>query len=161
VDAAVKVPKVNASFDEDALIQYQTWISRSPSRSRTARHASGARCANQVAARNQRNGQGPRLSRAAQANEAGGVPRRHVHCLNLGGHGIDSFSAIINPPQGFILAIGAITKRAVADDCDNISVGQRMSITMSCDHRVIDGALGAEYLKEIRRLLENPTLLLI
>ena len=80
---------------------------------------------------------------------------------NLGSYGIDSFSAIINPPQGFILAIGGISKRAVVDDCDQISVGQRMSITMSCDHRVIDGALGAEYLKELRRLLENPTLLLI
>ncbi|MDQ6655071.1 MAG: 2-oxo acid dehydrogenase subunit E2, partial [Verrucomicrobiota bacterium] len=80
---------------------------------------------------------------------------------NLGGHGIDSFSAIINPPQSFILAVGAVTNRAVIDDCDQIKGGHRMSITMSCDHRVIDGALGAAYLKELRRLLENPTLLLI
>ncbi len=80
---------------------------------------------------------------------------------NLGMYGVDAFSAVINPPQGFILAVGAIRKRAVIDDCDNIGVGQRMSITMSCDHRVIDGALGADYLKELRRLLENPTLLLI
>jgi pyruvate dehydrogenase E2 component (dihydrolipoamide acetyltransferase) len=80
---------------------------------------------------------------------------------NLGGYGVDSFSAIINPPQGFILAVGAVSKRTVVDDCDNVTVGHRMSITMSCDHRVIDGALGAEYLKELRRLLENPTLLLI
>ena len=72
-----------------------------------------------------------------------------------------SFSAIINPPQGFILAVGAVGKHAVVDYCDNIGVGYRMPITMSCDHRVIDGALGAEYLKELRRLLENPTLLLI
>jgi pyruvate dehydrogenase E2 component (dihydrolipoamide acetyltransferase) len=47
------------------------------------------------------------------------------------------------------------------DDCDQIVVGQCMSITMSCDHRVIDGALGAEYLKELRHLLENPALLLV
>ena len=80
---------------------------------------------------------------------------------NLGNYGIDSFSAIINPPQGFILSIGAIRKKAVPDDCDQIIVGQRMSIGMSCDHRVIDGALGAEYLKELRQLLENPALLLI
>jgi pyruvate dehydrogenase E2 component (dihydrolipoamide acetyltransferase) len=80
---------------------------------------------------------------------------------NLGGMGIDSFSAIINPPQGFILAIGALKKIAIVDDCDQLKVGHQMSITMSCDHRVIDGALGAEYLKELRRLLENPTLLLI
>ena len=80
---------------------------------------------------------------------------------NLGGMGIDSFSAVINPPQGFILAIGRITKIPVVDDCDQIMVGHRMSITMSCDHRVIDGALGAEYLKELRHLLENPALLMV
>jgi pyruvate dehydrogenase E2 component (dihydrolipoamide acetyltransferase) len=80
---------------------------------------------------------------------------------NLGSYGIDNFSAIINPPQGFILSIGAIVKKAVIDDCDQIVAGQRMSIGMSCDHRVIDGALGAEYLKELRQLLENPALLLI
>jgi len=75
--------------------------------------------------------------------------------------GIDNFSAVINPPQGFILAVGKITKMPVIDDCDQIVVGQRMSLTMSCDHRVIDGALGAEYLKELRHLLENPALLLV
>ena len=80
---------------------------------------------------------------------------------NLGGMGIDSFSAVINPPQGFILAVGSITKVPVVDDCDQIIVGHRMSLTMSCDHRVIDGALGAEYLKELRHLLENPALLLV
>src|SRR5438094_968337 len=80
---------------------------------------------------------------------------------NLGGMGIDSFSAVINPPQGFILAVGKITRVPVIDDCDQIVVGHRMSLTMSCDHRVIDGALGAEYLKELRHLLENPALLLV
>ena len=75
--------------------------------------------------------------------------------------GIDSFSAIINTTQGFILAIGAISKTAVVDDSDQIVVGHRMSICMSCDHRVIDGALGAVYLKELRHLLENPALLLV
>src|SRR5207249_12150749 len=80
---------------------------------------------------------------------------------NLGGMEIDSFSAVINPPQGFILAVGKITKVPVIDDCDQIVVGHRMSLTMSCDHRVIDGALGAEYLKELRHFLENPALLLV
>ena len=72
--------------------------------------------------------------------------------------GIDSFSAVINPPQGFILAVGKVTKIPLVDDCDQMVVGYRMSITMSCDHRVIDGALGAEFLKELRHLLENPAL---
>ena len=80
---------------------------------------------------------------------------------NLGGMGIDSFSAIINPPQGFILAVGKINKMPVIDNCDQVIIGHRMSIWMSCDHRVIDGALGAEYLKELRHLLENPALLMV
>src|SRR6267154_6495621 len=80
---------------------------------------------------------------------------------NLGGMGIDSFSAIINPPQGFILAVGKINKMPVIDNCDQVIIGHRMSIWMSCDHRVIDGALGAVYLKELRHLLENPALLLV
>ena len=80
---------------------------------------------------------------------------------NLGMYSVDAFSAIINPPQGFILAVGKIDKAPVVDDCDQIVVGHRMSIWMSCDHRVIDGALGAQYLREVRRLLENPALLLV
>jgi pyruvate dehydrogenase E2 component (dihydrolipoamide acetyltransferase) len=80
---------------------------------------------------------------------------------NLGGMGIDSFSAIINPPQGFILAVGKIEKIPVVDDCDKVVIGHRMKITMSCDHRVIDGALGAEYLKELKHFVENPALLLV
>jgi pyruvate dehydrogenase E2 component (dihydrolipoamide acetyltransferase) len=80
---------------------------------------------------------------------------------NLGSYGIDHFSAIINPPQGFILSIGGIVKKPVIDSSDQIVVGQRMTIGMSCDHRVIDGALGAEYLKALRQLLENPALLLV
>src|SRR5207248_9864527 len=59
---------------------------------------------------------------------------------NLGSMGIDSFSAVINPPQCFILAVGQITKVPVIDDCVEIGFGHRMSLSMSCDHRVIDGA---------------------
>ena len=80
---------------------------------------------------------------------------------NLGMLGIDSFSAIINPPQAAILAIGNIVKKAVVDGNDNIVVGHRQSITLSCDHRVVDGAVGAAYLKELRELLEKPALLLL
>jgi pyruvate dehydrogenase E2 component (dihydrolipoamide acetyltransferase) len=80
---------------------------------------------------------------------------------NLGMLGIDSFSAIINPPQAAILAIGNIVKKAVVDSNENIVVGHRQSITLSCDHRVVDGAVGAAYLKELRELLEKPALLLL
>ena len=80
---------------------------------------------------------------------------------NLGMLGIDSFSAIINPPQAAILAVGNIVKKAVVDENDNIVVGHRQSITLSCDHRVVDGAVGAAYLKELRELIEKPALLLL
>jgi pyruvate dehydrogenase E2 component (dihydrolipoamide acetyltransferase) len=80
---------------------------------------------------------------------------------NLGMLGIDSFSAIINPPQAAILAVGNIVKKPVVDASDKIVIGHRQSITLSCDHRVVDGAVGAAYLKELRELLEKPALLLL
>jgi pyruvate dehydrogenase E2 component (dihydrolipoamide acetyltransferase) len=80
---------------------------------------------------------------------------------NLGMLGIDSFSAIINPPQAAILAIGNIVKKPVVGANDEIVVGHRQSITLSCDHRVVDGAVGAAYLKELRELIEKPALLLL
>jgi pyruvate dehydrogenase E2 component (dihydrolipoamide acetyltransferase) len=80
---------------------------------------------------------------------------------NLGMLGIDSFSAIINPPQAAILAVGNIVKKPVVGANDIIVVGYRQSITLSCDHRVVDGAVGAAYLKELRELIEKPALLLL
>jgi pyruvate dehydrogenase E2 component (dihydrolipoamide acetyltransferase) len=75
--------------------------------------------------------------------------------------GIDSFYAIINPPQASILAVGNIVKKPVVDANDAIVIGHRQIITLSCDHRVVDGAVGAAYLKELRELIEKPALLLL
>jgi pyruvate dehydrogenase E2 component (dihydrolipoamide acetyltransferase) len=162
VQAAVKVPRVNASFDGDAIVQYAdvdlgiavaiedgllTPVIRA-AQNKSLREISEA--VKDLAGR-------ARNKRMKPEEFQGGT----FTVSNLGGMGIDSFSAVINPPQGFILAIGKVTKVPVIDDCDQMVVGQRMSITMSCDHRVIDGALGAEYLKELRHLLENPALLLV
>ncbi len=79
---------------------------------------------------------------------------------NLGMMGVDRFSAIINPPNAAILAVGATVEKPVVKD-GRVEVGQRMSLTLSCDHRVVDGALGAQFLGALRRLLEAPALLLI
>ena len=79
---------------------------------------------------------------------------------NLGAYGIDSFYAIINPPQAAILAVGAIVKKPVVNAQDQIVAGQRMTISLSGDHRVVDGAAGAEFLATIRKSLELPTSLL-
>jgi pyruvate dehydrogenase E2 component (dihydrolipoamide acetyltransferase) len=162
VQAAVKVPRANTSFDGDAIVQYAdvdlgiavaieegllTPVIRA-AQNKSLREISEA--AKDLAHR-------ARNKRMKPEEFQGGT----FTVSNLGGMGIDSFSAVINPPQGFILAVGKITKVPIIDDCDQIVVGHRMSLTMSCDHRVIDGALGAEYLKELRHLLENPALLMV
>ncbi len=162
VQAAVKVPRVNASFERDVIVQYAdvdlgiavaiedgllTPVIRA-AQDKSLREIS--ELAKDLAHR-------ARNKRMKPEEFQGGT----FTVSNLGGMGIDSFSAVINPPQGFILAVGKITKVPVIDDRDQIVVGHRMSLTMSCDHRVIDGALGAEYLKELRHLLENPALLLV
>jgi pyruvate dehydrogenase E2 component (dihydrolipoamide acetyltransferase) len=79
---------------------------------------------------------------------------------NLGMMGVERFTAIINPPNSAILAVGSVVKKPVVKD-DRVVVGQRMSLTLSCDHRVVDGALGATYLGALKQLLEAPSLLLI
>jgi len=79
---------------------------------------------------------------------------------NLGMYGIKQFNAIINPPQSCILAIGAARKETGVK-CDKVVVVNLMNITISCDHRVIDGAVGATFLNTVKELLENPSRLLI
>jgi pyruvate dehydrogenase E2 component (dihydrolipoamide acetyltransferase) len=79
---------------------------------------------------------------------------------NLGMYDVTEFTAIINPPDSAILAVGAVRKVPVVDG-DGIRPGHRMRVTMSSDHRVIDGALAAQFLAEVRRLLEAPVGLLL
>ncbi|QOL79797.1 pyruvate dehydrogenase complex dihydrolipoamide acetyltransferase [Pseudooceanicola spongiae] len=79
---------------------------------------------------------------------------------NLGMFGIDNFDAVINPPQGAILAVGSGVKKPVVNADGEIEVATVMSVTLSVDHRVIDGALGAELLKAIVENLENPMVML-
>ncbi len=79
---------------------------------------------------------------------------------NLGMLGIQQFDAIINPPQGAILALGAAEKRAVVEN-DEIVVREMVTATLSCDHRVIDGALGAQFLSAFKQFVENPALILV
>jgi pyruvate dehydrogenase E2 component (dihydrolipoamide acetyltransferase) len=79
---------------------------------------------------------------------------------NLGMFGIDQFTAIINPPEAGILAIGGVEEKPVVID-GQLEVRQRMRVTMSCDHRVIDGATGAKFLQTLKRYVENPLTLVI
>lgn len=79
---------------------------------------------------------------------------------NLGAYGISHFDAIINPPQAAILSVGTILKQPVVNDQGQIVPGQRMNIGLSGDHRVVDGAVGAQFLSELKRFLETPVLLI-
>ncbi|MBA2321630.1 MAG: 2-oxo acid dehydrogenase subunit E2, partial [Deltaproteobacteria bacterium] len=79
---------------------------------------------------------------------------------NLGMMDIEHFTAIINPPEAAILAVGAMAMVPVAQPDGSFRAGARMTVTMTCDHRVIDGAMGAAFLQTLRKLVESPVLLL-
>ncbi|KAL5014008.1 hypothetical protein ScPMuIL_008278 [Solemya velum] len=82
---------------------------------------------------------------------------------NLGMFGIKSFSAVINPPQACILAVGGAERRMISDDNSEqgYSPATMMSVTLSCDHRVVDGAVGAQWLAEFKKFMENPETMLL
>jgi pyruvate dehydrogenase E2 component (dihydrolipoamide acetyltransferase) len=79
---------------------------------------------------------------------------------NLGMFGIDEFTAVINPPEAAILAIGAMVEKPVARNGE-LEIHKMMRVTMSCDHRVVDGAVGAQFLQTFKQILENPLYLFL
>jgi pyruvate dehydrogenase E2 component (dihydrolipoamide acetyltransferase) len=114
----------------------------------------------------------PLRSVAAEARELIGKARNRklkpdemagstLTVTNLGMYGITDFYGIINPGNAAILSVGATRKEPVVDEDDRISVGYRMKVGLSGDHRVIDGAVGAQYLDALRDLLEKPSILLV
>lgn len=162
IAAAMRVPAVNASFAGDAIIQYGsvnlavavaveeglvTPVIRDAQK-KSLREISES--VKDLAAR-------ARGKKLKPDEYAGGT----ITVSNLGAYGIEQFSAIINPPQALIVSVGAIVKKPVVGANDQIVAGQRMSVGLSADHRVVDGAVGAQYLAELRKLLENPTLMLL
>jgi pyruvate dehydrogenase E2 component (dihydrolipoamide acetyltransferase) len=162
VTAAQKVPQVNASFAGDSIIQYAsvnlsvavaveeglvTPVIRDAQKKSLREISEGVK---DLATR-------ARNKKLKPDEYVGGT----ITVSNLGAYGIDQFCAIINPPQALILAIGAIVKKPVVGPGDTIVVGQRVNITLSADHRVVDGAVGANYLAELKKLLESPALMLM
>ena len=79
---------------------------------------------------------------------------------NLGAWGIESFDAIVNPPQAAILSVGAVIEKPVVKN-GQIVIGQQINLGLSCDHRVVDGAIGAAFLSEVKKLIESPALMLV
>ena len=160
--AAALHPKVNAAFAGDSIVQYAsvnlsvaiavedgliTPVIRD-AQSRSLREISTA--VKDLAVR-------ARSKKIKPEEYQGGT----ITISNLGAYGVDSFYAIVNPPQATILAVGAIVKKPVVNDANQIVAGQRMNISLSGDHRVVDGATGAEFLAAIRKSLEAPASLLL
>jgi pyruvate dehydrogenase E2 component (dihydrolipoamide acetyltransferase) len=156
------VPAVNASFTGDSIIQYAnvnlsvaiavedglvTPVLRAAQKKSLREISEGVK---DFAAR-------ARSKKLKPEEYAGGT----ITVSNLGSYGIDNFFAIVNPPQAMIIAVGAIVKKPVVNAKDEIVVGQRLAIGLSADHRVVDGAVGAQYLAEFRKYIESPTLLLL
>jgi pyruvate dehydrogenase E2 component (dihydrolipoamide acetyltransferase) len=102
---------------------------------------------------------------AARARERKLVPNEYQGgsstISNLGMYGVREFAAVINPPQATILAVGAARRQAVESDDGGIAFISVMSATLSCDHRVVDGALGAELLAAFKRFIEQPVTMLV
>ena len=80
---------------------------------------------------------------------------------NLGMYGVSEFAAIVNPPQACILAVGATNKKVIVDADDQITTANIINFTLSCDHRVVDGAVGAEFLGKFKFYIENPAVLIM
>ena len=95
-----------------------------------------------------------------EAEAAGDLEGGTFSISNLGMYGVDEFSAIINPPEAGILAVGAIKDAPVVVD-GQLAVGKVMRLTLSVDHRVYYGVTGAQFLGEVKRLIENPVSLVM
>ncbi len=162
VVAALREPKVNAAFDGDAIVHYgdinlAVAVAIEEGLVTPVIKAAQNKSLREISAAVKDQAHRARNKRMKPEEFQGGT----LTVSNLGSYGIDYFSAIINPPQAIILSIGAIVKKPIVNEDDEIVPGYRMKIGMSCDHRVVDGAIGAEYLKALRQLLENPSLLLL
>ncbi|MEY5027677.1 MAG: hypothetical protein RLZZ244_3205 [Verrucomicrobiota bacterium] len=162
VAAAVRVPAVNASFAGDSIVQFGS-----------VNLSVAVAVEDGLVTPVVRDAQKKSLSAISEAvKELAGRARGKklkpddfqggtITVSNLGAFGVEFFDAIINPPQAVIVSVGAIVKKPVVGPGDTIVAGQRLAVGVSADHRVVDGAVAAQYLAEIKRLLENPSLLLI
>jgi pyruvate dehydrogenase E2 component (dihydrolipoamide acetyltransferase) len=160
--AAMQKPKVNAAFAGDAIIEYGS-VNLSVAIAvedglvtpviRDAQKLS----LKEISAAVKDLALRARDKKLKPDEYAGGT----ITVSNLGSYGIEQFCAIVNPPQAAILAVGAIVKKPVVNSRDEIEIGHRMSITLSGDHRVVDGAVAAAFLSEVKKLIESPALMLV
>ena len=161
IQAATAVPAINASFNGDSIVQFahvgmsvaiaveDGLITPVIKQAETKSLLQISREVKDFAAR-------ARDKKLKPSEFDGGT----ITVSNLGAYGIDSFDAIVNPPQAAILSVGAVRDIPVVAN-GQIVPGTRMNLGLSCDHRVVDGAVAAKFLAEVKKLLENPALMLI
>jgi pyruvate dehydrogenase E2 component (dihydrolipoamide acetyltransferase) len=159
--ALMQHPQVNASFHENALRYYERadiGVAVAIDEGLITPVVRGAeqKSLSQIAAEVRDLAERARARKLTPEEYTGGT----FSISNLGMFGIDEFTAIINPPEAAILAVGAMSPRPVVRD-DQIVMRQTMRVTMSCDHRVVDGATGAKFLQTFKKILENPLYLVV
>jgi pyruvate dehydrogenase E2 component (dihydrolipoamide acetyltransferase) len=160
--AASRVPLANASFNGDSIIQFAnvqlacavaveeglvTPVIREAQKKSIAQISAAIK---DLATR-------ARSKKLKPEEYQGGT----ITVSNLGAYGVEQFYAIINPPQAVIVSVGTIVKKPVISPAGQVIPGQRINLGVSCDHRVVDGAVGAQFLGELKKFLESPTLLLL
>lgn len=158
--ALVEVPEVNASWGEDAILRHKQVHIGVAVAIPDGLITPVVRDANKI---------GLAAISAAMKDLAGRAKERKLKpeeytgstfsISNLGMMGIEQFTAILNPPEAVILAVGGMQREPVVGADGQLTVGWRMRVTLTCDHRVVDGALGAQFLKAVRRYVEQPALL--
>ncbi|HEX7194812.1 MAG TPA: pyruvate dehydrogenase complex dihydrolipoamide acetyltransferase [Chthoniobacterales bacterium] len=160
--AASRVPLANAAFEGESIIQYANVqlacaVAVEEGLVTPVIRAAQKKSLSQIS--------GEIKDLAARARSKKLKPEEYqggtITVSNLGGYGVEQFFAIINPPQAVIVSVGTIVKKPVVNEAGQIVPGQRFIIGISCDHRVVDGAVGAQFLGELKKLLERPALMLI
>jgi pyruvate dehydrogenase E2 component (dihydrolipoamide acetyltransferase) len=160
--AASRVPKANASFSGDTIVQYGSVhlacaVAIDDGLVTPVIRDAQSKTLTQISAEIKDLATKARSKKLKPEQYQGGT----LTVSNLGSYGVDQFFAIINPPQSLIVSVGAILKKPVINAAGAIVPGQRIVLALSCDHRVVDGAIGAEFLAELKRLIETPALMLV
>src|SRR5580700_7364843 len=160
--AATHVPKANASFSGDSIVQYGSVhlacaVAIDEGLVTPVIRDAQAKTLGQISTEIKDLASKARSKKLKPEQYQGGT----LTVSNLGSYGVDLFFAIINPPQSLIVSVGAILKKPVVNAAGAIVPGQRIILALSCDHRVVDGAIGAEFLAALKRLIETPALMLV
>jgi pyruvate dehydrogenase E2 component (dihydrolipoamide acetyltransferase) len=160
--AAMRVPLANAAFDGDSIIQFPSVqlacaVAVEEGLVTPVIREAQKKTIGQISAEVKDLAARARSKKLKPEEYQGGT----ITVSNLGAYGVEQFFAIINPPQAVIVSVGTILKKPVINAAGEVVPGQRIILGISCDHRVVDGAVGAQFLSELKKLLETPALMLI